>query len=194
MTPPRLVLASTSPYRRALLERLRLPFTVARPEVDETPRHGEQPAALALRLSEEKALAVAAAHPDSLLIGSDQVAVLDGAPLSKPLSHANAVTQLRAMRGKEIEFLTGLAVHSTVTGQTHSRLVRYAVRFRNYSDEAIERYLRAEEPYDCAGSAKAEGLGIALIAGMAGDDPNALIGLPLIALVDLLAEHDFEVL
>lgn len=194
MTLPRLVLASTSPYRRALLERLRLPFTVARPEVDETPRPGEQPAALALRLSEEKALAIASSHPDSLLIGSDQVAVLDGAPLSKPLSHANAVTQLRAMRGKEIEFLTGLAVHSTVTGQTRSRLVRYAVRFRNYSDEAIERYLRAEEPYDCAGSAKAEGLGIALIASMAGDDPNALIGLPLIALVDLLAEHGFEVL
>ena len=194
MTPSRLVLASTSPYRRALLERLGLPFTVARPDVDETPRPGELPAALALRLSEEKALAVAAAHPDSLLIGSDQVAVLDGAPLSKPLSHANAVVQLRAMRGKKIEFLTGLAVHSTVTGHTRSRLVRYAVRFRNYSDEAIERYLRAEEPYDCAGSAKVEGLGIALIAGMAGDDPNALIGLPLIALVDLLAEHGFEVL
>lgn len=194
MTPPRLVLASTSPYRRALLERLRLPFTVARPEVDETPRPGERPAALALRLSEEKALAVAAAHPDSLLIGSDQVAVLDGAPLSKPLSHANAVAQLQAMRGKEIEFLTGLSVHSTVTGQTRSRLVRYAVRFRNYSDETIERYLRAEEPYDCAGSAKAEGLGIVLIAGMAGDDPNALIGLPLIALIDLLAEQGFEVL
>lgn len=194
MTSPQLVLASTSPYRRALLERLRLPFAVARPDVDETAQPGEQPAALALRLSEEKARAVAVAYPNALLIGSDQVAVLNGMPLSKPLSHGNAVAQLQAMRGRQIEFLTGLAVYSTITGEMRSRLIRYGVRFRNYTDGAIERYLRAEEPYDCAGSAKVEGLGIALIAGMEGNDPNALIGLPLIALIDLLAEHGFEVL
>lgn len=194
MNRPRLILASTSPYRRALLERLHLPFDVARPDVDETPRPGEAPEALAVRLSCEKAEAVAAAHPHALLIGSDQVAVLGGMPLSKPLTHENAVAQLRAMRGKEVAFLTGLAVHSTDTGRTLSRLVRYAVRFRAYDDATIERYLHAEQPYDCAGSAKAEGLGIVLIERMEGDDPNALIGLPLIALVDLLAQHGYAVL
>jgi len=194
MTRPRLVLASTSPYRRALLERLRQPFDVVRPEVDETPLPGERPADLALRLSIAKARAPASTYPDALIIGSDQVAVLDGKPLSKPLSHDNAVAQLRAMRGKEIEFLTGLAVHCARTGATISRLIPYVVRFRTYSDDTIEHYLRAEEPYDCAGSAKAEGLGIALIAGMSGADPNALIGLPLIALVDVLAEHGYDVL
>ncbi|MFO7189635.1 MAG: Maf family nucleotide pyrophosphatase [Pseudomonadota bacterium] len=194
MTRPRLVLASTSPYRRALLERLRLPFEVTKPEVDETPLPDEAPDALALRLAEAKARAQAAQFPDALLIGSDQVAVLDGRPLSKPMTHDNAVRQLRLMRGKEIAFLTGLAVHNAATGRTLSRLVPYHVRFRDFSDDVIERYLRAEQPYDCAGSAKAEGLGIALIAGMRGDDPNALIGLPLIALVDLLNEHGYQVL
>lgn len=194
MTSRRLVLASTSPYRRELLERLRVPFEVAKPQVDETPLPGEAPADLALRLAVSKAQAPAASYPDALLIGSDQVAVLDGQPLSKPETHDNAVRQLRAMRGKAIEFLTGLAVHDATAGRTLSRLVRYEVRFRDYTDDMIERYLRAEQPYDCAGSAKAEGLGIVMIAGMAGDDPNALIGLPLIALVDLLGEFGYPLL
>lgn len=194
MNRPRLVLASTSPYRRILLERLRVPFEVARPDVNETPLPGEAPQALALRLACAKAQAVACNHPDALLIGSDQVATLDGMPLSKPLTHDNAVAQLRAMRGKEVLFLTGLAVHDARTGRTASRVVPCTVRFRNYDDALIERYLRAEQPYDCAGSAKVEGLGIVLIEHMQGDDPNALIGLPLIALVDLLAEHGYAVL
>lgn len=196
MPAAKLVLASTSPYRRALLERLRLPFEVASPGVDETPQNGEVPADVAIRLAREKARAVAGRYADepALVIGSDQVAVLNGTPLSKPLTHDNAVRQLRAMRGQRVEFLTGLAVHSTASGRTLTRLVPYVVELRDYSDAAIERYLVAEQPYDCAGSAKAEALGIALIRRMQGDDPNALIGLPLIALVDLLAEHGFEVL
>jgi septum formation protein len=140
-------------------------------------------------LAREKALAVAQAHPNALIIGSDQVAVLDGEPLSKPGTHDRAVAQLRGMRGRRIEFLTGLAVHSTATGITHSRVIPFAVEFRRFSDAEMEAYLAAERPYDCAGAAKAEGLGIALIHRMQGDDPNALIGLPLIALVDLFAMH-----
>jgi septum formation protein len=124
-----------------------------------------------------------------LIIGSDQVAVLDGVPLSKPGTHDRALAQLQGMRGRRIEFLTGLAVHSSATGITHSRVVPFTVEFRDYSDAEMEAYLRAERPYDCAGAAKAEGLGIALIRRLQGDDPNALIGLPLIALVDLLAMH-----
>ncbi len=189
MPRPTLVLASTSPYRRELLARLRMPFEVAAPGVDEASRPGEEPAALVERLARQKALAVAAAHPGALIIGSDQVAVLNGEPLSKPGTHDRAVAQLRGMRGRRIEFLTGLAVHSAPTGVTHSRVVRFAVEFRDFSDAEIEAYLQAERPYDCAGAAKAEGLGIALIRRMEGDDPNALIGLPLIALVDLLAQH-----
>jgi len=194
MSRPRLILASTSPYRRALLERLRVPFEVVRPEVDETPLPGEAPRAVALRLAVAKARAVGAAHPDALVIGSDQVAALDGEALSKPETHERAVAQLRRMRGRRVEFLTALAVHCEATHETVSRLVPYAVEFRSYTDRQIEDYLRAEQPYDCAGSAKAEGLGIALIRRMEGEDPNALIGLPLIALVDLLGEHGFELL
>ena len=189
MPRPVLVLASTSPYRRELLARLRMPCEVAAPGVDETSHPGERPAALVERLAREKALAVAGAHPGALIIGSDQVAVLNGEPLSKPGTHDRAVAQLRGMRGRRIEFLTGLAVHSAATGVTHSRVVPFAVEFREFSDAEIEAYLQAERPYDCAGAAKAEGLGIALIRRMEGDDPNALIGLPLIALVDLLAMH-----
>jgi septum formation protein len=189
-----LILASTSPYRRALLERLKLPFEVADPAIDESYKAGESPVVLALRLAREKALAVAGRFPNALIIGSDQVAVLDGQPLSKPGNHVNAVTQLRAMRGKRIEFLTALTVHDSARNQTSERLVPFAVCFRSYSDEQIERYLQLEKPYDCAGSAKAEALGIALIAKMEGEDSTALIGLPLIALIDLLAEHGFQVL
>jgi septum formation protein len=190
----RLVLASTSPYRRQLLERLQVPFEVANPRVDETPAPGESPDALCLRLAVAKAKAVAAAFPDALIIGSDQVAVLDGQALSKPGDHANAVAQLRAMRGRTIRFLTAVAVHDAASGATRSRTVPTEVAFRDCSDAAIERYLALDQPYDCAGSAKSESLGIALIRSLRGDDPNALIGLPLIALVDLLEESGSPVL
>lgn len=192
MPRPTLALASTSPYRRELLARLRVPFEVAAPLVDETPRPGESPRALVERLSREKALAVAARFADALVIGSDQVAILDGVPLSKPGTHERAVAQLAAMRGRRIEFLTGVAVHATATGATHARVVPYFVEFRDFADAEAEAYLAAERPYDCAGAAKAEGLGIALIRRMEGDDPTALVGLPLIALVDLLALHGFR--
>ena len=190
----RLVLASTSQYRRRLLERLRLPFDVVAPGVDETPAPGETPAQLTLRLAIAKARAVGSGHPEALVIGSDQVAVLDGEALSKPETHERAVAQLQRMRGRRVEFLTALAVHCEATAKTVSRVVRYAVEFRSFTDRQLEDYLRTEQPYDCAGSAKADGLGIALIRRMEGDDPNALIGLPLIALVELLAEHGFEVI
>jgi septum formation protein len=156
--------------------------------VDETPLPGEAPAELAPRLARAKALAVASRFKDALIVGSDQVAVLGDAALSKPGTHENAVAQLRAMRGRRVTFLTALAVHRTRDGATRERLVPFHVEFRDYSDDAIERYLRTEQPYDCAGSAKAEGLGIALIRRMSGDDPTALIGLPLIALTELLGE------
>jgi len=194
MPRPRLILASTSPYRRALLERLRVPFEVANPGVDEAPLSDEAPSALVLRLAIAKAMAVGPAPPDALVIGADQAAALDGEALSKPATHGRAVAQLRRMRGRRVEFLTALAVHCEATRKTVSRLVPYAVEFRAFSDRQIEEYLRAEQPYDCAGAAKAEGLGIALIRRMEGEDPNALIGLPLIALVDLLAEHGYELL
>ncbi|MCG6875639.1 MAG: Maf family nucleotide pyrophosphatase [Betaproteobacteria bacterium] len=193
-TTRQLVLASTSPYRRKLLERLRVPFEVVAPGVDETPLPDETPEALTLRLAIAKARSAGRAHPDALVIGSDQVASLDGAALSKPEVHDRAVAQLRQMRGRRVEFLTALAVHCEATAKTVARTVRYAVEFRDFSDRQLEDYLRAEQPYDCAGSAKADGLGIALIRRMEGDDPNALIGLPLIALVELLAEHGFDIL
>jgi len=190
----RLILASTSPYRRALLERLGLPFEVANPGVDEVPLSGEPPDALAMRLAKAKAIAVAVNHPGALIIGSDQVAVLDGELLGKPGNHANAVRQLRRLSGKTARFLTALCVHDSSSGQSLSRLVPFEVAFRPLDDQTIENYLRREQPYDCAASAKAEALGIALIARMSGEDPNALIGLPLIALVDLLGEHGIKVL
>jgi septum formation protein len=173
---------------------LRIPFAVSNPRVDETEQPGESPDALCLRLAVAKARAVAGDHPDALIIGSDQVALLDGRALSKPGDHANAVAQLRAMRGRAITFLTAVAVHDAASGRTLSRVVPTDVAFRDYSDAEIERYLAMDQPYDCAGSAKSEGLGIVLIRALRGDDPNALIGLPLIALVDLLAEHGYAVL
>jgi len=189
----KLILASTSRYRRDLLSRLGLPFEVAAPEVDETPLPGELPQALALRLACAKALNVAANYTDALVIGSDQVACCDNQLLGKPGTHENATRQLRRLSGCEAVFFTALCVHSTVTAQTLHRSVSNPVWFRTLSPALIERYLRKEQPYDCAGSAKSEGLGIALIQKLGGDDPNALIGLPLIALVDLLMEHGLEV-
>ena len=189
MTPLEIVLASTSPFRRELLSRLRLPFSVADPQVDETALTGESPEATALRLSEAKARAVAAAHPHALIIGSDQVACLDGRIFGKPGNHANATAQLRSMRGRRVNFFTGLCLFNAASGRTHLRGVPTFVTFRDLSDAQIDNYLRLEQPYNCAGSAKCEGLGIAVIAKMEGEDPNALIGLPLIALCDLLEQE-----
>jgi septum formation protein len=179
-TAPRLVLGSTSVYRRELLSRLRLPFTVEPPQVDETPQPGEAPAALARRLAAAKAAAVAQRHPDAVVIGSDQVADLDGEPLGKPGNHANALAQLRRMRGKVVVFQTALTVMRQSTGFAVHDLAPVRVRFRQLADAEIEAYLRAEQPYDCAGSAKSEGLGIALLEAIDSDDPTALVGLPLI--------------
>lgn len=189
----RLVLASTSPYRRALLERLGVPFSVANPQVPEERRLAEAPEAMARRLAEAKATAVSGDFSDSLVIGSDQVAVCNGAILGKPLTHENAARQLRALSGREALFHTAVCVHNTRTGATEGRVVGCRVTFRAIDDAAIERYLTREKPYDCAGSAKSESLGIALIARMESEDPTALIGLPLIALVDLLHAQGLDV-
>ena len=175
-----LVLGSTSRYRRELLERLNLPFDVTAPEVDETPLPGEAPRSLALRLALAKARAVAQLHPDAVVIGSDQVADLAGEPLGKPGHHERAVAQLRQMRGQTVVFQTAVAVVCAATGFEQIDLAPVEVKFRDLSDAEIERYLRAEQPYDCAGSAKSEGLGIALLDAIHSDDPTALIGLPLI--------------
>jgi len=186
-----LILASTSPYRRELLQRLRLPFEVVAPQVDETPIEGEAPAAAASRLARAKAEAVAGAQagdrPAALVIGSDQTATLDGRQiLGKPGNHQRARAQLQAASGREMLFHTALAVVRRSDGFAEQRIVQTRVRFRELTDAAIEAYLAAERPYDCAGSAKAEGLGIVLIASIEGPDPTALIGLPLIALTDAL--------
>lgn len=185
-SPRALVLGSTSRYRHELLSRFRLPFETASPDVDETPRPGEAPAALALRLALAKAHAVAAQFPEAIVIGSDQVADLNGQPLGKPLVHDRAVAQLRAMSGQSIQFHTAVAVVCKATGFAQADTAVVRTVFRNLSDAEIERYLRAEEPYDCAGSAKSEGLGITLLDAIESDDPTALIGLPLIRTARLL--------
>ena len=185
-TPPRLILGSTSRYRRELLERLRLPFTVESPGVDETPLAGEGPADMAQRLALAKAHAVAQLHPDAVVIGSDQVADLDGEAIGKPGSHERALEQLRSMSGRSVVFQTAVAVVCAASGFADSALAQVRVRFRTLSDTQIERYLRLEQPYDCAGSAKAEALGIALLESIESDDPTALIGLPLIRTCALL--------
>ena len=185
-TRPALILGSTSRYRRELLERLRLPFDVRAPEVDETPLIGESPATLAQRLALAKAQAVAAAHPTAIVIGSDQVADLDGVPIGKPGTHERATEQLRAMRGRSIVFQTAVAVVRRDTGYVGTALAPVTVRFRDLNDAEIEHYLRTEQPYDCAGSAKCETLGIALLEAIDSDDPTALVGLPLIRTSALL--------
>jgi septum formation protein len=193
-TTPQIVLASTSKYRRGLLARLGLPFEVASPQVDETALPNEAPPDTARRLAEAKARAVVARFPQAIIIGSDQVAVLGQMTLGKPGDHANAVRQLKAMRGKEVAFHTALCLCDAASGRAQTRVVPYYVRFREYSDAQVEHYLQREQPYDCAGSARCEGLGIALIAEMRGDDPNALVGLPLIALTEMLAAQGVSVL
>ncbi len=188
------VLGSTSRYRRELMERLRLPFSVSAPNVDETPWPGESPRDLALRLALAKAKAVAELHPGAVVIGSDQVADLAGQPLGKPGEHARAVAQLRQMRGKTVIFQTALAVVCQDSGFEAVDLAAVRVVFRDLSDEEIESYLQAEQPYDCAGSAKSEGLGIALLESIDNDDPTALIGLPLIRTARLLRQAGVKLL
>ncbi len=185
----KLILASSSPYRRELLERLHIPFIVVAPDVDETPLTGEKPEETALRLAQIKARKIAEFHPDALIIGCDQVATLNGQQLGKPLTHDNASMQLRLMRGQNVTFHSALCLYNAATGNMQAEDIIYEVRFRHLSDDQIEAYLLKEQPYHCAGSAKSEGLGIALIEWMRGDDPNALIGLPLIALVDMLKQE-----
>ena len=189
-----LVLASTSRYRRELLERLGRPFECADPKVDEKPLPGELAAQTALRLAEAKARAVARRFPGALIIGSDQVASFDGERLGKPGTHENAVRQLTSMSGRTVQFDTGVAVVDAQDGSHGSRVVPCKVTFRTLTPALIEAYLRAEMPYDCAGSAKAEGLGIALLERIQTEDPTSLIGLPLIALTELLAAAGFAVI
>lgn len=190
MSSQLLVLASTSIYRSELLKRLQLPFEVAAPGVDETPLPNESARATSMRLAQEKARAVAADYPGALIIGSDQVALLGGQQLGKPLTHDNAVKQLRAMRGKTTCFYTALALLNSKTGNMQAEVAENQVTLRDLSDAEIEAYLRKEQPYHCAGSAKSEGLGIALMSRMTGDDPNALIGLPLILLTGMLRREN----
>ncbi|HEX7053737.1 MAG TPA: Maf family nucleotide pyrophosphatase [Burkholderiales bacterium] len=195
MAQPRsLVLASSSPYRKALLERLGLAFQVAAPHIDERPLHGEQPRDTALRLAGLKAQAVRAAHRDALIIGSDQVALSEGRLLGKPGDHATAVRQLRALSGKVAEFLTAVTLLDAASSQTQSRIVPCRVKFRAFDDRRVESYLRREQPYDCAGSAKIEGLGIVLVERMDTEDPTSLVGLPLIALSEMLERAGLPVL
>lgn len=186
LPPGGLVLASTSPYRRELLGRLGLPFSTARPETDETPLAGETAEALVRRLAEAKARAVAPGHPDALVIGSDQVALLDGTVVGKPGTPAAAAAQLRRASGRAVTFLTGLCLLDTARDAAAVVVEPFAVHFRTLDEARIERYLERERPFDCAGSFKSEGLGIALFERLEGDDPTALVGLPLIRLVSLL--------
>jgi septum formation protein len=189
-----LILGSTSRYRRELLQRLRVPFDVVSPDVDETPLPGEAPHALASRLALAKAKAVAALYPHAVVIGSDQVADLNGEPLGKPGTHERAVVQLQRMRGQTVVFQTAVSVVCQESGFEHTELAQIKVRFRDLSDSEIEAYLRAEEPYDCAGSAKSEGLGIALLDAIDNDDPTALIGLPMIRTARLLRAAGIDLL
>jgi septum formation protein len=188
-----LILASSSLYRQELLKRLRLPFIAASPNIDESPLPDETPPATALRLAEQKARALANRYPDALIIGSDQVAVLEGSAIGKPGNHAEAVKQLTAASGNILYFHTALCLLDTGSGEAQTKIASSEVKFRLLSPEQIERYLLAERPYDCAGSAKSEGLGIALIEYIHGDDPNALIGLPLIELTTMLTRAGVEI-
>ena len=188
------ILGSTSRYRKELLSRLQIPFDTAAPDVDETPHPNESPKDLAMRLALAKARAVALKNPQAVVIGSDQVADLEGTPLGKPGNHANAVLQLQRMRGKTVIFQTALSVICLETGFEKTDLAAVKVKFRHLTDEEIEAYLRAEEPYDCAGSAKSEGLGIALLDAIENDDPTALVGLPLIRTCQMLSAAGVKLL
>jgi 7-methyl-GTP pyrophosphatase len=189
-----LILGSSSPFRAELLAKLGLPFITASPDIDESPLVGETPEQLVKRLSEQKALAIAAKHQTALIIGSDQVAILDGQILGKPGNHENAVNQLTASAGKTVRFLTGLALYNSQTKQMQSIVEPFDVSFKTLSAEQIKYYLLQEQPYQCAGSFKSEGFGISLFSKLSGDDPNSLIGLPLIKLIQLLAAEGIDAL
>jgi MAF protein len=189
-----LVLGSTSPFRKSILEKLQLPFLCAKPNIDETAKDGESPQALVERLAIEKAKAVAEEHPKALIIGSDQVAVCEGEILGKPHNFDNAVIQLSKFSGKAITFYTGLCVFDSENDKAIALVEPFTVHFNHLTQSEIANYLKAEQPYNCAGSFKSEGLGICLFDKLAGDDPNTLIGLPLIRLVSLLKQHGLDVL
>lgn len=189
-----LILASSSEYRRELLLKLQIPFSNVSPHVDETPLEGEKPQQTALRLAQVKAKKIGSDYPHALVIGCDQVATLDGEQLGKPGNHANATKQLQKMRGREVTFHSALCLYNAATGNMQALVVPYLVRFRQLTDDQIENYLSKEQPYHCAGSAKSEGLGIALIDRMLGEDPNALIGLPLIKLVTMLQNEGVHII
>lgn len=190
----KLILASSSPFRRELLERLHIPFEVIAPEVDETPHAGEAPSALVQRLALEKAHKIAGQQPGTLVIGSDQVAVYNGSIVGKPHNHNNAVQQLRAASGKTVTLYTGLALINADTRRVQCEVIPYRVSFRPLTDAQIESYLYKEQPYSCAGSVRSEGLGIALLEKFEGDDPNTLIGLPLIRLVRMLENEGMQII
>ncbi len=194
MNRPSLVLASSSPYRRQLLAKLGLPFETISPDIDESAQLGESPETLVARLAELKARAVAKNYPRALIIGSDQVAALDNTLTGKPGSHENAVRQLQAASGKRVVFHTGLCLLNSNTGKMQTATIPYTVLFRQLNELQIENYLRKEQPYNCAGSFKSEGLGIALFEQFEGKDPNALIGLPLIQLVKMLEQEGVDII
>lgn len=189
---PELILASSSPYRRELLGRLRLPFTCASPQIDESPLPGEDAESLCRRLAESKAQALASRYPQHLIIGSDQVLLLAGRPVSKPGNHAEARRQLLACSGQRVCFSTALCLLNSHSGRMQTAVEPFAVTFRRLDPAAVERYLQAEQPYDCAGSFKVEGLGISLFSALEGNDPNSLIGLPLIRLCSMLRNEGIQ--
>ncbi|MTI64741.1 nucleoside triphosphate pyrophosphatase [Methylophaga sp.] len=189
-----LILGSSSPFRAELLNKLGLTFIQVSPDIDETPRSAESPAALVERLAESKAREIARTHPEALIIGSDQVAVIDNDILGKPGNHQNAMAQLRRASGREVTFLTGLALLNAKTGRIQSSVEPFTVHFRDLTDNQIDFYLKKEQPYQCAGSFKSEGFGISLFSKLDGDDPNTLIGLPLIRLIEMLQHEAIDVL
>jgi septum formation protein len=189
-----LILGSSSPFRAEILTKIGLPFITASPDIDESSLVGEQAEQLVQRLSEQKAYKIAESHPNALIIGSDQVAVLEGTILGKPGNHDNAVKQLTAASGKTVKFLTGLALLNSQTGHIQSVVETFEVGFKTLSASQIDFYLRQEQPYQCAGSFKSEGFGISLFSKLQGNDPNSLIGLPLIRLISLLEAEGIDVL
>ncbi len=194
MLPTKIVLASSSPYRRELLLRLGLPFIVNSPDIDESPLTNELPKETSIRLSILKAKKAAESYPDALIIGCDQVATMDGIHIGKPLTHENAVKQLQMIRGRKVIFYSAICLYNAYSKNLQKECVPYSVYFRDLTDTQIQNYLTIEKPYNCAGSAKSEGLGIALIDKMQGDDPNALIGLPLISLISMLQKEGIQVI
>ena len=191
---PELILGSTSIYRRELLDRLKIPFRVEAPDIDETPLDNETPQQLVERLSIEKARSVASNNPGSLVIGSDQVAVHDGKIVGKPHTHDKAMQQLRQANGKEIVLYTGLSLVNADTGESQTEIIPFHVVFRKLTEQQLENYLHKEQPYHCSGSVKSEGLGIALLERFDGEDPNTLIGLPLIRLIRMLEHFGVDVI